>query len=65
MIFVGEQRIDWHPGMTLAELLDVVDERHVVAVVRLNGKLVSRPKFASTPVQDGSEVVLIPMVAGG
>lgn len=65
MITVGEQQIPWHSGMTLAELMDRIDEEHFFAVVRLNGKLVSRPNFSTTSIADGSEVVLIPMIAGG
>jgi thiamine biosynthesis protein ThiS len=65
MVYIDEQPFGWRPGMTLAELIDMVDEQHFFAVVRLNGKLVARPNFSSTPVPDGSQVMLIPMIAGG
>lgn len=65
MVYIDEQPFAWRPGMTLAEIVDLVDEQHFFAVVRLNGKLVARPSFSSTPVPDGSQVVLIPMIAGG
>ena len=65
MIKVGDEKIPWHEGMTVASLLEQRDDGHMYAVVRLNGKLISRPKFESTPVPDNSEVILIPMVAGG
>ncbi len=65
MIKVGDEKIPWHDGMTVASLLAQRDDGHMYAVVRLNGKLISRPKFESTPIPDNSEVILIPMVAGG
>ena len=65
MIKVGDEQVQWHEGMTVASLLEQRDDGHMYAVVRLNGRLISRPKFDSTPVPDGSEVVLIPMVSGG
>ncbi len=65
MIVVDGIEIRWAPGLTVAELLSAVDADHRIAVVRLNGRLVSRPHFETTPVPDGAEVVLIPMIAGG
>ncbi len=47
------------------QLLPYVEKPKQYAVVRLNGKLVSRPLFKDTPVPDAAEVVLIPMIAGG
>lgn len=51
--------------MTLATLLDELPDGHSYAVVKLNGKLVSRPHFAMTTVPNGSRVIPIPMIAGG
>ncbi len=65
MIKVGDKEVAWQPGMTVASLLQNLDDRGFYAVVRLDGKLVSRPNFATTKVADGATVELIPMVAGG
>lgn len=62
---MGDQDVPWQEGLTLARLLAVLEDGHRYAVVRLNGKLVSRPHFATTTVPDGSQVTLIPMIAGG
>jgi sulfur carrier protein ThiS len=51
--------------MTVSILLEGLRDSDSYAVVRLNGRIVSRPNFAATPVPDESEVILIPMVAGG
>ena len=65
MVYLGEQRITWHEGMTVATLLDSLEDGHIYAVVKLNGRLVSRPHFNATPVPDGARVTPIPMIAGG
>jgi thiamine biosynthesis protein ThiS len=65
MIRIGEEKRAWHPGLTVAEVLQDVENSHHVAVVRVNGKLVSRPNFATTLVPDQAEVILLPMIAGG
>ena len=65
MITVGDEKVPWTAGMTVAEAMAAAADDHPYAVVRLNGRLISRPNFDKTPVADASEIVPIPMVAGG
>lgn len=65
MIVVDGIKIRWTPELTVAELLSAVAAGRQIAVVRINGRLVSLPHFETTSVPDGAEVVLIPMIAGG
>jgi thiamine biosynthesis protein ThiS len=65
VIRVGDKQVPWKEGMTVSALLADMRDGHFYAVVRLNGKLVSRPYFNSTLIPDNAEVILIPMVAGG
>ena len=65
MILVGGKEMIRQPGMTLAQVMETLEDGQLYAVVRLNGKLVSRPYFDSTPVPDGAEILLLPLIAGG
>jgi thiamine biosynthesis protein ThiS len=65
MVTVNEQAHCWQKGLTVASLLAQLDDGHTYAVVKLDGKLVSRPHFKTTPVPDGARITLIPMIAGG
>lgn len=65
MVHIEELAFPWEPGMTVASLLAKLTDGHVYAVVKLDGKLVSRPHFSTTPVGDGSRVTPVPMIAGG
>jgi thiamine biosynthesis protein ThiS len=65
MILVGDKQMIRQPGMTLAQVMETLEDGQLYAVVRLNGKLVSRPDFNSTPVPDGAEILLLPLIAGG
>jgi thiamine biosynthesis protein ThiS len=65
MIEVDGRSRPWLRDLNLAELMAQVDPRGEIAVVRMNDRLVSRPKFKSTAVPDGAVIRLIPMVAGG
>ena len=65
MITVSDKKIAWREGMTVADLLYELEDPHSYAVVRINEIYVTRPNFEKTTIPDGSEVYLIPMVAGG
>ncbi len=51
--------------MTLDSLLQTLENVEFCSVVRLNGKLVSSPKFSKTKVRDKDKIELLPLVAGG
>ena len=65
MVYFDDMAVAWQEGMTVADLLDSVAVGCPYAVVKLDGRLVSRPHFASTPVTDGCRIVPLPMIAGG
>lgn len=65
MIHVGDQAFPWKEGMTVADVLSLLPDGHLYAVVKLDGRLISRPHFATIPVPDGASVTPIPMIAGG
>lgn len=65
MILVQGKKIGWRPGMTVSDLLRELDDQYDYAVVRIGTTIICRPDFEKTSVPDGSEVFLIPMVAGG
>jgi sulfur carrier protein ThiS len=51
--------------MTVADLLDALDDPQPCAVVRINEQYITRPNFKKTTVPDNAQVFLIPMIAGG
>ncbi len=57
--------MSWRDGMTVADLLESVPDGHRYAVVKVNGRYVSRPEFKKYEIPDNAEIRLIPMVAGG
>ena len=65
MIIVDDKAVQWSKDMSIAQLLKTLDNVKFCSVVRLNGKLVSSPKFATTKIADNSKIQLLPLVAGG
>ncbi len=65
MIQVDDNPMPWNEGMTVASLLAQVEDAKFCSVVRLNGRLISSPKFDQTLVPDNAVIQLLPLVAGG
>ena len=65
MIKVADRTVAWHEGMTVTDLLRAIDDRHPYAVVRIDDRYISSPDFDRTTIPDGSQIFLIPMIAGG
>ncbi len=65
MVLVEGRQFDWREGMTVADLLREVGDPYPYAVVRIRDRVVSRPDFETVTVPRGSEVHLIPLIAGG
>jgi len=65
VIRVKDRKIPWQEGMTVADLIRALGDPYPYAVVSINGKTVSLPNFERTLVPDNSDVILIPMIAGG
>lgn len=65
MITVDGRKMQWRQGLTVDRLLEILEDVEHVAVLRLNGKLISLPNFSVTPVPDGAIIELIPLIAGG
>lgn len=57
--------MDWQVGMTMDQAMASFKDAQEYAVVRLNGKLVSRPNFTCTILNDGDVVEPIPLIVGG
>ncbi|MCX6029624.1 MAG: sulfur carrier protein ThiS [Chloroflexi bacterium] len=66
MIRVNNQYdVPWHPGMTVQDVLDALKFSFRMIVVKINGQVVLRQDFATTPVPDGTEMQAIHMISGG
>lgn len=66
MIRVNDQYdLPWRPGMTVQDVLDALKFSFRMIVVKVNGQVVLRRDFATTPVPDGAEMQAIHMISGG
>ncbi len=65
MITVNGERMDWHPGMTVAEILKIRNYIFRMLVIQVNGELVKRGTYDKAVVPDDAHVEVIHMISGG
>ena len=65
MIIADGHDHPWQEGMTVADLLNSIDDSGYCAVVRLNDRYVSMPNFETTLIPFPTTQLLLPMIAGG
>ncbi len=66
MIRVNNQYdVPWRPGLTVQDVLDALKFSFRMIVVKINGQVVLRKDFATTPVPDGTEMQAIHLIGGG
>ena len=65
MIILDDEQKPWQSGMTVSQLLKEIADAHQYAVIKINGRYVSRPSFDTYIIPDNAEIYLIPMIAGG
>jgi thiamine biosynthesis protein ThiS len=65
VVKVGTKSVAWYEKMTVADLLNDINDPYPYVVVRIDTKYISKSDFKKTLVPDNSEVFLIPMISGG
>jgi thiamine biosynthesis protein ThiS len=65
MITVNGEPMDWHEGMTVAEILKNRNYIFRMLVIQVNGELVKRGTYDKAVVPDGADVEVIHMISGG
>lgn len=65
MIKVNTEESPWHHGMSVKTLLDekLFTFRHII--VRVNGEFVPEEDYEKRLIQDGDDVLVLHLMAGG
>ncbi len=65
MIDVNEEPLDWHPGMTVREVLRLRNYRFPMLVIHVNEVLVPKRDYDTHTIPDGAVVKVIHLISGG
>jgi sulfur carrier protein len=65
MISVNGDRIQWHPGMTVRDVLREKKYVFPLLIVRIDGTLVPRSEYDEVGVPDDAKIDVIHLMSGG
>ncbi|HSA34787.1 MAG TPA: sulfur carrier protein ThiS [bacterium] len=64
-ITVNDQVIDWRDGMTVSDVLTVMNYTFKLLVIQIDGKNVKRDDWPTATVPEGADVKVIHLMSGG
>jgi thiamine biosynthesis protein ThiS len=65
MVQVNGEPLDWQEGLTVRGVLRARKYIFPLLVVTLDGRLIRREDYDSTPVPDGATVSVVHLMSGG
>lgn len=65
MIQVNNRDFEWEEGLTVEKLLKKKNYVFHRIIVRINGELIPKGKYATTQINDGDDVKAIHIFGGG
>jgi thiamine biosynthesis protein ThiS len=65
MIRAKDREVQWHPGLTIKEVLELLGYHNRLVYVRINGKRLSVREWDTCEIPDGAKVDVFPVVLGG
>lgn len=65
MIRVNGREADWRPGMTIRDIMKARGYTAPRIIVKVNGELVRQEQWDTHRVDDGDDLQILHMVAGG
>ena len=57
--------VDWRPGMTVQDVLDVLNFSFRMIVVRVDGVVVMQEDWETTEVPDDTQMQALHLISGG
>jgi thiamine biosynthesis protein ThiS len=61
----GQYDVEYRDGMTVQDVLDALKFSFRMIVVKIDGRVVLRRDFGTTPVPDGTDMQAIHLISGG
>ncbi len=65
MIKVNSRDFEWQEGMSVQRLLELKEYTYVKIFVKINGIIIEKEDYTTTIIQDGDDVKVIHLLAGG
>ncbi|MDZ4121854.1 MAG: sulfur carrier protein ThiS [Candidatus Cloacimonadaceae bacterium] len=64
-IKVNGNTLDWEEGLTVRGVLHKMNYSFRMLVIKIDGKLIKKDEYDSTPVPEGADVMVMHLISGG
>ena len=65
MIRVNDDPLDWHAGMTVADVLTARNFKFPMLIISIDGTFVAKADYRTTVIPDGADVKVVHLISGG
>ena len=62
---VNEHQLPWHEGLTISDALVMMNYTFKMLVIKLDGQLIKKIDYASTPIPPKADLKVIHLISGG
>ncbi len=63
--YVNEHKLPWKEGLVVHDALTLMNYTFKMLVIKLNGELVKKADYDSTPIPIGADLKVIHLISGG
>ena len=65
MIKVNDRNCEWQEGLTVTKLLEIRKFSYPKIIVVINDNIIAKEKYENTVINDGDNIKVIHLLAGG
>lgn len=65
MFTVNEHKLPWREGLVVRDALTLMNYTFKMLVIKLNGQLVKKDDYDSTPIPENADLKVIHLISGG
>lgn len=62
---VNEHQLPWHEGLMISDALVMMNYTFKMLVIKLDGRLIKKEDYASTPIPPKADLKVIHLISGG
>ncbi|HPB18271.1 MAG TPA: sulfur carrier protein ThiS [Candidatus Cloacimonas sp.] len=65
VFFVNGNKLSWKEGLVVADALKMMNYTFKMLVIKMNGELVKRENWQTTPIPENADIKVIHLISGG
>ncbi|HNX03434.1 MAG TPA: sulfur carrier protein ThiS [Candidatus Cloacimonas sp.] len=63
--FVNGHKLTWKEGLVVADALKLMNYTFKMLVIKMNGELIKRENWQTTPIPENADIKVIHLISGG